>query len=97
MAVLLPMQGSKGQRSREFAMNARRCIPCSLLFSGINMPGMLVNASRPKIPTGPGYRGLAGIISHVETTRRLREDAISANNSIEYRRRPDTCKHATFF
>lgn len=49
------------------------------------------------MPTGPGYRGLVGIISRVETTRRLREDAISANNSIEYRRRLDTCKPATFF
>lgn len=47
-------------------MKTRRCIPYSSLFSGMNMPGMLVNASRPTMPTGPGYRGLVGIISRVE-------------------------------
>lgn len=47
-------------------MKTRRCIPCSSLFSGIDMPGMLVNASRPNMPAGPGYRGLAGIISREE-------------------------------
>ena len=41
------------------------------------MPGMLVNASRLKMPTGPGVRGLVGIISREEKARRLREDAIS--------------------
>ncbi len=45
----------------------------------------------------PAAGDLAGIISRVEATRRLREDAISANNSIEYRRHIDTCKPAAFF